>query len=108
MEGIGARERGGEADALDAIGITGLEVVMCSCKSCNTTSTISITDDSRMDGCLTDEAVTTIDGHGVRVIGAWSANHKSLVHNRLVADQMGLQKLDCSTIRWTAECEMCR
>ncbi len=108
MECIGARERGGEADALDAVGVTGLEVVVCSCKGCDTTSTNSITDDSSMDCCLTDEAVTTIDGRGVWVVGVRSANHKTLVYNRLVADKMGLQKLDCSAIGWTAKCEMCR
>lgn len=108
LKGIAARERGGEADALDAIGVNGLEVVMRSCKGCDTTTTICITDDSSMDGCLTDEAVTTIDGHGTWMVGILSANHKTFIYNRLVANKTGLQELDCSAIGWTAKCEMCR
>lgn len=108
LEGISSRERGGEADALDAVGVTGLEVVMCACKGCDTTSTVPISDDSSMDGSLADKAITTVDGHGVWVVGVRSANHKTLVYNRLVANEMGLQKLDGSAIGRTAKCEMCR
>ena len=77
---------------------------MCACEGSNATSTVSIAYNSSVDGCLADEAIATVDGQRVWVLGVDPANHETLVYDGLIANEMGLQELGGSAVGRTAKC----
>lgn len=89
---------------MDAIGFARLEIMLCACESGYTTSTNAIANDSSMNCCLTNEAITTVNRYGVRVFWIGPADHETLVHQGLVPNYMGFKKLNCSAIGRTAKC----
>ena len=125
LECVGSWESSRKCDTLDSVSLSRLKVGVRADQCClwslsasedvangywtyHAASTVGIGDDSSVDRCLTDEAVSTVNRNRVVVICLRASNDESLISQALIANISSLQEMCRKALSRTSEGHMRR